>query len=80
MVIKQAVVIRFKELCKTKNIKYGALATISGVSRSSVYSMLNESRNDIGMVLLKKLCDGLEISITEFFNDDLFRNLEQEIY
>ena len=41
--------------------------------------MLDERRLDVGVVVLKKLCDGLDITITEFFDDDIFRNLEQEI-
>lgn len=79
MGIKEAVVKRIKVLCKSKNIKYNTLATLSGITPSTVYSMLSSDREDIGIVLLKKLCDGLDITITEFFDDDLFRSLEQEI-
>lgn len=79
MAIKNAVVLRIKELCKQKGIKYNSLATYSGVTPSTVYSLLDERRKDIGIIVLKKLCDGLDISITEFFNSDIFRNLEQEI-
>ncbi len=56
-----------------------ALASISGVSPSTIYSMLNEKSQNPGVVSLKKLCDGLEISIREFFDSDLFDDLEQEI-
>ena len=52
---------------------------MSGVSPSTIYSMLNEKSKNPGVVSLKKLCDGLEISIREFFNSELFENLEQEI-
>lgn len=79
MGIKNAVVLRIKELCKQKGIKFNTLATSSGVTPSTVYSMLDESRKDIGIIVLKKLCDGLDITITEFFNSDLFRNLDRKI-
>lgn len=79
MGIKNAVVERIKKLCKQKNIRFNELATRSGVTPSTVYSMLDERRLDVGVVVLKKLCDGLDITITEFFDDDIFRNLEQEI-
>ncbi|MBE7038836.1 MAG: helix-turn-helix transcriptional regulator [Ruminococcaceae bacterium] len=79
MGIKNAVVERIKNLCKQKNIKFNELATRSGVTPSTVYSMLDERRLDVGIVVLKKLCDGLDITITEFFNDLVFENLEQEI-
>ena len=79
MGIKNAVVKRIKNLCKERNIKFNSLATLSGVTPSTVYSIIDENRRDIGIVVLKKLCDGLEITITEFFNDEIFKTLEQEI-
>ena len=53
-----------------------ALAGVSGVSPSTIYSMLNEKSQNPGMVSLKKLCDGLDISIRQFFDCDLFDDLE----
>ena len=79
MGIKDAIVLRIKELCEQKEIKYNTLATNSGVTPSTVYSLLDERRKDIGVLVLKKLCDGLDISITDFFDSDIFLNLEQEI-
>lgn len=79
MGIKNAIVLRIKELCKQKQIKYNTLATNSGVTPSTVYSLLDENRKDIGVLVLKKLCDGLDISISDFFDSDIFRNLGQEI-
>ena len=79
MGIKDAIVLRIKDLCIKKGIAYNSLATLSGVTPSTVYSLLDDSRKDIGILLLKKLCDGLEISIIDFFNDELFSDLEQEI-
>ena len=79
MGIKGAIVLRIKELCSQKGIKYNTLATNSGVTPSTVYSLLDERRKDIGVIVLKKLCDGLDISIAEFFDTEIFRDLEQEI-
>ena len=76
---KEAVAKRIIELCNKKDIALNGLANISGVSPSTVYSMLNEKSLNPGVVSLKKLCDGLEISLREFFNSPLFENLEQEI-
>ena len=56
-----------------------ALASCSGVAPSTVYSMLNAKSQNPGVVSLQKLCDGLGISLREFFDDDLFDNIEQEI-
>ena len=76
---KEAVAKRILELCEERNIAVNALATVAGVSPSTVYSMLNEKSQNPGVVSLKKLCDGLDISIREFFDCDLFDDLEQEI-
>jgi transcriptional regulator with XRE-family HTH domain len=79
MLIKEAVEKRIVELCNEKGIAINALANISGVSPSTVYSILNEKSQNPGVVSIKKICDGLDISIREFFDSALFENLEQEI-
>ena len=79
MRIKEAIVKRFQQLCQEKSIKYNELATLSGVTPSTVYSMMDSRRKDVSAVTVKKLCDGLGISISDFFNDPLFGYLEQEI-
>ena len=76
---KEAVAQRIIELCKEQDIAVNALANLSGVSPSTVYSMLNHKSQNPGVVSLQKLCDGLNISLREFFNSELFDNLEQEI-
>lgn len=58
---------------------YNELATQSGVTPSTVYSMMDARRKDISVVTVKKLCDGFGISIPDFFSDPLFESLEQEI-
>lgn len=79
MNIKEAVEKRILELCQERNIAINSLANISGVAPSTIYSMLNEKSQNPGVVTIQKLCDGLEISIRDFFNSNLFDGLEQEI-
>ena len=79
MLIKQAVEKRIVELCDQRGIAINSLANISGVSPSTIYSILNEKSQNPGVCSLKKICDGLDISIREFFDSDLFDDLEQEI-
>ena len=76
---KEAVARRILELCEERNMAINALATVSGVSPSTIYSMLNEKSKNPGVVSLKKICDGLDISLREFFDSELFDDLEQEI-
>lgn len=76
---KEAVAERIVQLCKERNIAINALANISGVAPSTIYSMLNTKSQNPGVVSIKKLCDGLEITLRDFFDSDLFVDLEQEV-
>ncbi len=79
MSVKDAVAKRFQQLCKERNMKTNELAGISGVTPSTAYSMLDPNRRDISIVTIKKFCDGLGITLGEFFSTPEFDALEQEI-
>ena len=79
MNVKAAVAARFQQLMAERNLNANGLANLSGVTPSSVYSMLDPSRKEVSVNLVKKLCDGLEITLGEFFTADIFSSLEQEI-
>ena len=70
---------RIVQLCKEKHITINRLATESGVSPSSIKNILYGKSKNPGIVTLKMLCDGLGMSLTEFFNTEEFETLEQEI-
>ena len=76
---KEAVAKRILDLCAERNMAINALASISGVSPSTIYSMLNEKSKNPGVVSLKKICDGFGITLGEFFSTPEFDALEQEI-
>ena len=79
MTAKEAVVRRFVDYCIKNDLAFNALANVSGVAPTSVYSMMDPGRKDVSLSSIKKLCDGLEISLREFFDSPLFDDLEQEI-
>lgn len=79
MGVKEAVVMRFRELMEERGMRPNELANISGVTPSTVYSMLDSRRRELSINVIKKLCDGLEITLGEFFSVPLFDELEQEI-
>lgn len=79
MAVKDAVVERFSAICRERNIKLNELANLSGVTPSTVYSMVDPTRREISITTIKKLCDGLGISLGEFFSSSAFDELEQEI-
>jgi len=79
MSVKEAVAQRFRNICEERNIKPNELANRAGVTPSSVYSMLDPRRKEVSVNLVKKLCDGLDMTLGEFFSAPLFDELEQEI-
>ena len=79
MCIKDAVAIRLQNILDERNITIYQLAYDSGVTKSTIYSMVNAERKDVTLSTVKKLCDRLDISITEFFTSQEFYDLEQEI-
>ncbi|MGN0447054.1 MAG: helix-turn-helix domain-containing protein [Acutalibacteraceae bacterium] len=79
MNIGEAVRKRILELCSERNITVNKLSTISGVTQSTVNNIVSGRNNSTTVATVKKLCDGLDISIVEFFTSELFESLEQEI-
>lgn len=79
MSVKDVVAKRFQLLCQERNIKINELAYRSGVTPSTAYSMIDPKRRDVSIVTIKKFCDGLDITLGEFFSTDEFDGLEQEI-
>ena len=79
MGVKEAVVARFREIMSQRNMKPNELAYRAGVTPSTVYSMLDGRRREVTINLVKKLCDGLDMTLGEFFNAPVFDELEQEI-
>ncbi len=79
MSVKDVVAERFENLCKERNIKLNELANISGITPSTAYSMMDKSRRDVSITTIKKFCDGLGITLGEFFSTPEFDDLEQEI-
>ncbi len=79
MRIGEAVRERILDLCKQRNITINRLGIISGVTQSTLNNIVSGRNNSATVATIQKLCDGLEITITEFFTDDLFLNVEQEI-
>ena len=79
MRVSDAVAERILQLCAERKITVNKLCTLSAVTQSTVNDIVNRRAKNVGIVTLKKLCDGLGISVIDFFNCDLFKGLEQEI-
>ena len=79
MTIGEACRIRIQELCSERGITLNKLAIISGITQSTLNNIICGRNNSATVSTIKKLCDGLEISIIDFFDADIFKNLEQEM-
>ena len=79
MGIKDAVAARFASICRQRGMKYNELAVRAGVTPSTVYSMMDARRRDVSITTIKMLCDGLGITLGEFFSTPEFDELEQEL-
>ena len=79
MNIGEATKLRILELCKENRITVNKLATKSGITQSTLSNIIGGRNNSATISTIKKLCDGLDISICDFFKSSLFDNLEQEL-
>ena len=79
MTIGEAVKERILELCGEYNISINKLSNMSGVTQSTVNNIVSGRNNSTTISTIKKLCDGLGITVQEFFSSGLFRDLEQEV-
>ena len=79
MNITEATKERIEQLANEKGINFCKLATISGIPYTTIKSIIYSQSNNPGISTIKKICDGLQISISDFFDTETFRNLEQEI-
>lgn len=79
MKTKEAVILRIKELINSQNITVNYLSTVSAVPPSTTKNIVYGNTENPGIVTIAKICDGLGISLRDFFMSDIFANLEQEI-
>ncbi len=79
MNIGEAVKLRIIDLCKKNSITVNKLATESGITQSTLNNIVSGRNNSTTISTIKKICDGLGISVQDFFASELFDNLEQEI-
>lgn len=79
MNIGEAVKERILDLCSERNITINKLGTISGVTQSTINNIISGRNYSTTIATIKKLCDGFDISMIEFFSSDVFDHLEQEL-
>lgn len=79
MGIYEFTVQRIYELCRERQITPNALSYMAGIPQATIKSILNGESKNPGIVTLKKICDGLEITVMEFFDTPQYKKLQQEL-
>lgn len=79
MTVGQAVALRIEQLCIQHHITLNKLATICGITQSTLNNIVNKGSNNPTVATVKKICDGLDITLVDFFNTELFNSLDQEL-
>lgn len=77
--IGEAVKERILQLCQERDLSINKLSNMSGVTQSTVNNIVSGRNRSTTISTIKKLCDGLGITIEDFFHSELFRDLEQEL-
>lgn len=78
MTLKETIANRILQLCEERKLTVYSLAMICGIDRTTLYSIIGTKSNSPEVATIKKICDGLEITLGEFFSTTEFDNLEQE--
>ena len=79
MRVNEAVKLRILDLCQQNNITLNKLSTICGITQSTLNNIINRPNATTTVTTIQKICDGLEITISDFFHSNVFNGLEQEI-
>lgn len=67
---------RITNLCKENNLSINRLASICGLRQSTVSNILNGNSKNPTISSIKKICDGLEISLADFFDNPIFTSVD----
>ena len=76
---KEAIRQRILQLCRENALTVNGLGARCGITQSTLNNIVSGRNNSTTVATIQKICDGLEMDLPEFFDSDLFRDLEQEI-
>jgi transcriptional regulator with XRE-family HTH domain len=78
MDLQEAIKLRILKLCKQRKITINKLATLSGMPQSTVNSLVDGTSQNPKMLTIVRICLGLDMELKEFFDDDVFKDLDDE--
>ncbi len=78
MDLQKAIQLRILKLCDEHNITINKLATLAGVRQSTINSILNGHSKKVQVLTILRICLGLNIQLNDFFNDEIFIDIDDE--
>lgn len=75
----EAVRSRILGICGERELTINKMATMAGLPPSSLKNILYGKSLNPKLVTIKMLCDGLDMTLGEFFSTEEFDSLEQEL-
>lgn len=78
MRISEAISKKINKICNERNISVNKLANMSLLTQSTVQHLVNGDSKNPKLLTIIRICDGLDMSLEEFFADDLFRKMDRE--
>ncbi len=78
MTITNAIKKRIEDLCSEKNITQNKMCTICGITQSTINNIINRDQKDVSLLTIVRICNGLDMTINDFFDSDIFKNKIEE--
>ena len=78
MTLNTAILNRINNLCTERNITLNKLATLSGITESTLENLILGNTKYPRIITISYICQGLQIELKDFFDDPLFKNLDDE--
>ena len=79
MTLKETIANRILQLCEERQLTPYSLAMLCGIDKTTIYSIIGDKSRSPEVAMIKKICDGVGITLGQFFSTDEFDQLEQEI-
>ena len=79
MIISKAIALRISNLCTQKNLSINKLALMSGLTQSTLQSIMDGKSRNPKVLTLVRVCESLDLELKDFFEDPVFENLDSEL-
>ena len=76
--LSEAMSRKLLKICEERDISINKLATICLLTQSTVQNIIECNSVNPKLLTVVRICDGLGMTLEEFFSDELFKNIDRE--